>query len=445
MTALAFIIGLSLGIGFFFWKQRQYRLQLQPIINILFADTERLSSMSVTSIVRQGLVRFNQKYQELEQQLQIWQKTLEKAPIGYLILDEENQLLWCNEQARQLLKLDRWQPGKIRFLLELVRSYELDRLVRETRQTQQNQVSEWVFYPSNYNSSETNSPTKGSVALKGYSLPLDSGRVAVFLENRQSLIELSRSRDRAFSDLAHELRTPLTSISLVSETIQKRVGDRESKLLARVLGEIDRLMHLIQDWLEITQVQENPLQNLNYDSLDLRESIFSIWQTLEPIAQQKQVDLVYTGPQLFHLEADRARLTQVFLNLFDNALKHSPPGSKIKVEVREIAKNITELKTVDSPKYVQIDVIDSGPGFAPSDLPHIFERLYRGDTSRTRQTSSSAPNSPSIYPLTSGSGLGLALVREVIKAHRGSIEAQNHPETGGAWLKIVLPIENYAL
>ena len=124
MTALAFIIGLSLGIGFFFWKQRQYQLQLQPIIDLLFADTDRARSMSVTSLLRQGVVRFNQKYQELEQQLQICRDSLDKAPIGYLLLDEENQLLWCNKQARTLLSLDRWQPGKIRFLLELVRSYE---------------------------------------------------------------------------------------------------------------------------------------------------------------------------------------------------------------------------------------------------------------------------------------------------------------------------------
>lgn len=446
MTALAFIIGLSLGIVFFFWKQRQYQLNLQPIIDLLFADTDRTRSMSVTSLLRQGLVRFNQKYQELEQQLQICQDSLDKAPIGYLLLDEENQLLWCNKQARTLLSLDRWQPGKIRFLLELVRSYELDRLLEETRQTQLAQVREWDFYPSNYNLTETNSPTtKASVPLKGSTFLLNSGKVAVFLEDRQSLIELSRSRDRAFSDLAHELRTPLTAIGLVAETLQKRLKNPESKWLERVLTEIARLMRLIQDWLEITQIQENPLQNLNYDSLNLPELIFSVWETLEPIARQKEVDLVYSGSKLLELQGDRARLIQVFLNLFDNAIKHSPTNGKIQLEIQEICQKSAINGQSNSFEYLQIDIIDAGPGFAQSDLPHIFERLYRGDTSRTRQNSQPKDDRSFVpYSPTSGSGLGLALVREVIIAHLGLIEAQNHPETGGAWLKILLPIENYS-
>ena len=84
-----------------------------------------------------------------------------------------------------------------------------------------------------------------------------------------------------------------------------------------------------------------------------------------------------------------------------------------------------------------INIIDSGSGFSNSDLPHVFERLYRGDRSRTRESASisAAPKSS----LSSGSGLGLAIVQQIVLAHGGSVKAMNHPDTGGAWIQIELP------
>jgi two-component system phosphate regulon sensor histidine kinase PhoR len=86
---------------------------------------------------------------------------------------------------------------------------------------------------------------------------------------------------------------------------------------------------------------------------------------------------------------------------------------------------------------IQIDIIDSGTGFSESDLPHVFERLYRGDASRQRQPVTS--KSSVALARSSGSGLGLSIVQQIIQAHNGTIKASNHPETGGAWLQIKLP------
>jgi two-component system, OmpR family, phosphate regulon sensor histidine kinase PhoR len=434
VTWIAFILGFFLGISLYLWKHWQSHHQLQRILNWLTKENEPITSLPLMSLVRREITHLDRQQQELEQELQSWQELLQKAPIGYLLVDEENQLLWCNQQARELLKIDRWQSGQVRLLLELVRSYELDRLIEQTRETQKSHVQKWVFHATNYIPKEKTT-TKQSVSLKAYSCPLSQGRIGVFLENQQPLVELSRSRDRAFSDLTHELRTPLTAIGLVAEALQKRLHNPERRWVSQMLNEINRLINLVQDWLEISQLQENPVQLLRYESVELRELIFSVWQTLDPLAQQKEVTLAYEGPDLLYLEADKSRLTQVFLNLFDNGIKHSPPQKSIRVEVNTTKENLLPEESIKSPSWVKINIIDSGSGFIDPDLPYVFDRLYRGDTSRAR-------NSSDIKDTHRGSGLGLALVREIIQAHGGSVCAQNHPQTGGAWLQLTLPI-NY--
>jgi two-component system phosphate regulon sensor histidine kinase PhoR len=113
-------------------------------------------------------------------------------------------------------------------------------------------------------------------------------------------------------------------------------------------------------------------------------------------------------------------MRQVFLNLFDNSLKHSPPDGLIEVKVQYL-----ETKAV-----WEIQIIDQGEGFSAADLPYIFERLYRGEVSRTRQ---------GLVRERQGSGLGLAIAKEIVEAHGGTLTAHNSPVTGGACLTIHLP------
>jgi two-component system phosphate regulon sensor histidine kinase PhoR len=125
------------------------------------------------------------------------------------------------------------------------------------------------------------------------------------------------------------------------------------------------------------------------------------------------------------IEGDRSRILQVFVNLFDNAIKYSPIGGKVRLETREIRDTAGKL-------WLQIDVIDSGEGFSEADLPHVFERLFRGDPSRARLIESSAER---------GTGLGLSIAREIVRAHGGSIVARNAPETGSGWIQVTFPRE----
>jgi two-component system phosphate regulon sensor histidine kinase PhoR len=449
MILLAFLLGVALGVGFWLWRKHRLQQQLEQMLGALQTDSSS-PALSVVSRLRREIAIANQRREELEEELQIRQRLLEVAPLGYLQVDEENRLLWCNEQARQLLQIEPWEPGQIRLLLELVRSYELDQLIEQTRHQQKPDVQKWIFYPPCLDGAAMGEVR--SLALRASSWPLPQGQVGVFLENQQPLVELSQSRNQWFSDLAHELRTPLTSIHLVAEALQGRLEPPARRWVDQLLHETNRLIQLVQDWLELSNLEKHPSKSLSYESVELRSLIHSVWQTLEPLAQPYQLTLSYRGPKTIWIKADQARLTQVFLNLFDNSIKHSPPQEAIRVEVTciesETFKSDISADSLGnsipsgssyplSDRYsLQIDIIDSGSGFSESDLPHVFERLYRGDASRQRQQVS---KSLQASRKSSGSGLGLSIVQQIVQAHNGTIKASNHPETGGAWLQIKLP------
>ena len=434
MAAINFFWGLAVGIGFYAVGQYRFKKQLKETLKSYGSNTEREVSLPLQSLIRRELIDLDRQRKKLEQDKQSWQKLIEQAPIGYLQVDGDNQLLGCNQTAKDLLRIDSRRSQRVRLLLELVRSYDLDTLIEKTRKSLRPQEKEWVFYFTRYVSaddveSNTNNYSSQqiveSIALKGYGFPLSNQQVGVFIEDRQPLVELSQSRDRTLSDLTHELRTPLTSISLVAENLLHRLQNPERRWVERMLQEANRLIELVQEWLDLTQLQNAPERTLKYETIVIHDLIESVWSTLEPIAHRKKAVLSYQGDRSITIKGDRSRLIQVFLNLLDNAIKHNPSEREIVVRVA-----LTPQQDSSSNK-VKIDIIDSGVGFQASDLPYIFERLYRGDKSRTRERDSKDSS-------LDGSGLGLAIVEQIVQAHKGAIAAKNHP-IGGAWMEILLP------
>lgn len=426
MEAVAFLVGLVVGVGAMAWKARRQRRHWQRLLNQVPGDITQ-KDLSVQSQMRQALTHLSNRQAEAEAQLAMYEQVLELAPIGYVHVDAENHLLLFNREARSLLKVSDWVREGDRLFLEVVRSYELDLLIQQTRYQQQSYARQWQFFPHSADADEIIS--QNPQTLKAYSLPLPDGDVGVFVENRQVLLELTRSRDRWMSDLAHELRTPLTSIQLVVETLVERLEGPMRSWVERLLPETQRLVSLVQDWLELSHIESQG--TLTTEPIDLQELIESVWQTLEPLAQQKSVRLSYSqsdalAPGLA-VEGEHSRLYRVFLNLLDNAIRYSPPEGTIQVQ----AQLLSQPQPGDR---VQIQIIDEGSGFAVADLPHVFERLYRGDPGRGRN-----PDDSSTGTSPTGSGLGLAIVKQIILAHHGTIHADNDPKTGGACLILELP------
>jgi len=369
---------------------------------------------------------------------------LEKAPVGYLEVDDENQLLWSNPLACQMLGMsheDTCELSSPRLLLELVRSYELDQLIETTRQTQKNHRKDWVL---NLVSPDPINPNEGvSYPLRGHTVPLANRHVGVFLENRQEAETLMQQRDRWTSDVAHELKTPLTSIRLVAETLRDRVDAASQQWLERLLNEILRLSNLVEDLLNLSRLERSGGTGLTLKPVELPRLILSAWQSLEPLAQVKQLDIAYEGPTDLIVSLDAALMHRVFINLLDNAIKYSPREGTLLIRAGFCPTDIPYRETVET-QHLLIDMIDEGTGFRERDLPYIFNRFYRSDPSRSRMggnkdTEATGPEKLGELGRNSGTGLGLAIVQHIVEAHGGSIQARNHPKTGGGWLTVTIP------
>lgn len=437
MNFLWLLLGLAIGLLPLGWYRNQLSIKLKQLTQNL--DGEGVDvSLSVTSQLAMAVAHHQRSSRQLEHELETWKQIINLAPIGYLQVDEENQLTWCNSFACQTLNIQRCDQDQPRLLLELVRSYELDSLVERTRDTEKPCQRDWTFYAASVDA--VNMSEQQAIPLRGIAFPLSNGEIGVFLEDRQEAVTLVQQRDRWASDVAHELKTPLTSIRLVAETLQSRLEPPARNWVDRLLKEAIRLSTLVQELLDLSQLEVSPTQRLNLKTIDLVKLIHAAWLSLEPLSGEKGLHLNYEGLDRLLIRADESRIHRVFLNLFDNGIKYSPPQQLIRVRLS--LQPLTRLKLKQATHEIQIDVVDAGQGFLESALPFVFDRFYRADPSRSRSTSEWQTHSNvALQPvhLSSGSGLGLAIVRQIVEAHQGMVSAKNDPSTGGAWLQILLP------
>lgn len=430
MAVIWFLVGLAVGLMLGAWRWQRLRQRLQASLKPHLLPSQ-LTNAEITWQLSRTIAENSQQIKACEDRLKEMQQILNAAPIGYLQVDEESRLLWCNPQAGHLLGIQPTaqssQPPRL--LLELVRSFELDSLIDATRQGQTQQQRDWILYrvfPDPFH--PRNEPT---YPLRGYGVPLSRGRVAVFLENRQEANTLVQQRDRWTSDVAHELKTPLTSIRLVAETLKSRVDLSLQGWLDRLLNETIRLSNLVEDLLNLSRLGGDDFQGLNLSPVDLPQIIQTTWLSLEPLARIKHLELDYEGPSELLINLDQSLFHRVLINLIDNAIKHSPPQAMIYVRLE-----VSPHPTVASERQVCLEVLDTGPGFNPKDLPYIFDRFYRADPSRQR---TSSPPAARTGEAGTGAGLGLSIVQQILQVHQGTIEAKNHPDLGGGWLQIYLP------
>ncbi len=227
-----------------------------------------------------------------------------------------------------------------------------------------------------------------------------------------------RRKTQFVSDVSHELRTPLTAIRGAAETLLDGdvAPDDQERFLSTIAREAERLTRLANDLLQLQRI-EGATGELPIRRVDLRVAADRAAAMLEPLIEDRGVTLSVTGSAPAVL-GDVDRLQQVVANLVDNASRIVGEGGHVTVEL-----------SGEPGGYAVLAVSDDGPGVPDEDLPRLFDRFYRADTSRTRTSG--------------GAGLGLAIVRAIVSAHGGTIEAQNLPD-GGACMTVRLPATDAA-
>lgn len=244
-----------------------------------------------------------------------------------------------------------------------------------------------------------------------------AGFAGYFLAGRtlRPIKEMIDEQNRFITDASHELKTPLTALRTEFE-VAMLDGDKlthtESKqLIKSSFEEIVNLQGLTENLIELTQ-QQKKRGHLKIEDVSLLEIIEAALKKVVPLAKQKQI-IINNEVDDYILEGEQQSLTELFLILLDNAIKYSPKNSEVK---------LTSAKT---DRHLEINVTDTGIGIAEKDLPHIFDRFYRADKSRSQ---------------TPGYGLGLSIAKEIVESHKGTIAVESEIDQGATFI-LQLPLK----
>lgn len=211
-------------------------------------------------------------------------------------------------------------------------------------------------------------------------------------------------QNQFISNSSHELRTPIATMRAEMEAslLEKHISETQTrKLITSNLEELSSLQTLMNNLLRLAQIHHT---NAIPDTKDilLFDVIESAQKKVLSTAKEKHIIIDVTGPNA-QVEGDRHSLIEVFVNVLDNAIKYSPKNSQIRIN------------TIERDKHIITSITDQGIGISPRDLPHVFERFYRADKSRSK---------------TEGFGLGLSIARRIMDIHGGTITAQSREGQG---------------
>ncbi len=314
---------------------------------------------------------------------------------GYLLLNPQGDVLEMNPMAWAWLKQ--------------AASPEEAKSVQET-------LREMVRHPEA--SSEAIKELGGKTfLLKTISLePYYTGSLAI-LHDITQLKLLDKAKSKLLTDISHELRSPMAAIKLYAELLHSSPPEKMRLYLGQILESIDHMAKLLSDIMEVVRLGTGRVE-LSLSPVELNEFVKNASDRYLQEANKCQHRLeILTSPDNPTVMADLSRLQQILDNLVDNAIRYTPAGGRITISVR------TEEE--EGRLWGVIEVADNGIGIPEEELPHIFERFFRGEKARSEQIP--------------GTGLGLAIVKELVELHHGKVKVRSKVGEGSVFT-VMLPL-----
>ncbi|MFM8922047.1 MAG: sensor histidine kinase [Candidatus Nanopelagicaceae bacterium] len=324
---------------------------------------------------------------------------LEIVDADYIVVDNGDEVLTCSEIVSNI--------GLVKS--QRITSEALRKLVRNAR-NQGTVLEDVVAIPRG---ALTSGFHERRVRLSHLGV---DGAVVILIFDDSEAERLDAVRRDFVANISHELKTPIGGISILAEAITEGSDDPElvKNFSARMKIEAERLTHLVQEIIDLSRIQDQNTA-LNSENFSLNELTAEAIYQSKVYADKHQVQVNFSPEKEIEFFGDRKQLLIAISNLVDNAISYSPERTKVNVVLKQ------------SEDIAEIAISDQGVGIEESELPRIFERFYRVDPARSRDTG--------------GTGLGLSIVKHVISNHGGEVQVWSVPGTGSTFT-VLLPLTN---
>lgn len=330
---------------------------------------------------------------------------LDGLPIGVVVADPRGGITYANQAAR------RFSEGGVRTALAWQSVLDLLAAVLENGRPRREEV-------------ELRGPPQQWLVVEASVPPGRAGAVAV-IRDVTEVRQLEAIRRDFVANVSHELRTPIGAIAVLADALASSPGaDDAERLARRVRVEADRLTELVSDLLDLSRI-EAVRPDPSAPAVDLTSVVAQAVDRCRPVSDSRAVPVqVSTKVPSAFVAGDEGQLVSAVSNLLENAAKYSEPGQSVEVEVR--AAGLDAIAVV---------VKDQGIGIPSWELDRIFERFYRVDRARQRDSGPAGPAQGG-----GGTGLGLAIVRHVASNHRGTVTVESREGEGSTFI-LTLPID----
>ncbi|MDT2768577.1 ATP-binding protein [Globicatella sulfidifaciens] len=319
--------------------------------------------------------------------------------LGIVVVDSEGKIVLTNPAANAMLDIVDRNIGE--HYTSVIKSYPILSMIDRVRQNhlaQREEVELWVPHTQIVD-----------VNIVPYGQGNINDEILILLYDLTAIRRLEEVRSEFVANASHELRTPVTAIKGFAETLQNGAMENPTiamKFINIIADESHRLEHIIEDILSLSRIEKQQLA-INVTSFDLVAKIRSMSHLFAERLEQKNMQLVLPNSGPIMIETDEQRIENIVTNLIDNAINYSEDNKKIMVRAEE------------SSRMVRLSIIDQGVGIPPEEQERIFERFYRVDKARSRQTG--------------GTGLGLSIVRHLVKTMNGTISVESKVGQGSSF------------